>query len=195
MLELLFFSAVALSIIFCIMPGAVNAEALRHGLRGGFRPALMVELGSVIGDRAWAFLALVGLAFLVTNNVARIALGISGCALLFYLAYKAFLDARKGSMGDGGEVKTGKHFLTGALISLGSPLQIVFWLGIGGSAITVLVPNPGPSISWCSSSAMWPVDFSGASRTRHWWPMANASSRRASSPASMWCAAWSSTHG
>jgi chemosensory pili system protein ChpE len=126
------------------MPGAVNAEALRHGLRGGFRPALMVELGSVIGDLVWAFLALVGLAFLVTNDVARIVLGVGGCALLFYLAYKAFLDARKGSMGDDKEMKAGKPFLTGALISLGSPLQIVFWLGIGGSAIAVLVPNPGP---------------------------------------------------
>lgn len=38
MYELLFLSAVALSIIFCIMPGAVNTEALRHGLREDSAP-------------------------------------------------------------------------------------------------------------------------------------------------------------
>ena len=31
-------------------PGPVTMETVRRGLRGGFRPALFVQLGSVIGD-------------------------------------------------------------------------------------------------------------------------------------------------
>ena len=31
-------------------PGSVTMETVRRGLRGGFRPALFVQLGSVIGD-------------------------------------------------------------------------------------------------------------------------------------------------
>jgi threonine/homoserine/homoserine lactone efflux protein len=143
MYEVLFLSALALSLLFSGMPGSVNTEAIRNGLRGGFRPAAMIGLGALVGDLTWAFIALIGLAFLVTNDVARIILGIFGCALLLYLAYRAFLDAKKGQMlpAEGG--KNGKPFLVGLIISLSSPLQVVFWLGIGGSTISVLAPDPG----------------------------------------------------
>jgi threonine/homoserine/homoserine lactone efflux protein len=142
MYEILFLSALVLSIFFCAMPGAVNTEALRRGLKGGFRPAFLVEAGSLIGDSTWAIIALIGLAFLVTNDVARIVIGVGGAALLTYLAIRAFLDAKNGIDLDSGEVKRGNDFATGALISLGNPFQVAFWLGIGGSAIAVLVPNP-----------------------------------------------------
>lgn len=127
----------------------------------------MVELGSVIGDLVWAFIALIGLAFLVTNGIARIVIGIFGCALLVYLAYKAFLDAWKGKMEEGPEAKTGRPFLAGALISLSSPLQIVFWLGIGCSAIATLVPNPGPVdflvffLGYVAGGLLWCFAYSG----------------------------------
>ena len=48
---------VALSFGQCLSVGPVNAEALRRGLRGGFRAALAVELGSCVGDGLWAALA------------------------------------------------------------------------------------------------------------------------------------------
>jgi threonine/homoserine/homoserine lactone efflux protein len=143
MYEVLFLSALALSLLFSGMPGSVNTEAIRHGLRGGFRPAAMIGLGALVGDLTWAFIALIGLAFLFTNDVAKVLLGILGCALLLYLAYKAFLDAKRGqTISEEGE-KNGRPFLIGLLISLSSPLQVIFWLGIGGSTISVLVPNPG----------------------------------------------------
>jgi threonine/homoserine/homoserine lactone efflux protein len=142
MLEILFLSALVLSIFYCAMPGAVNTEALRRGLKGGFRPAFLIEAGSLIGDSAWAIIALVGLAFLVTNDIARIVIGIGGAALLIYLAARAFLDAKNGIDLDSGGSKAGKDFATGALMSLGNPFQVAFWLGIGGSAIAVLVPDP-----------------------------------------------------
>lgn len=142
MYEVLFGSALVLSLIFCATPGAVNTEALRRGVAGGFHRALFLELGSCIGDMTWAILALVGLAIVVDNDIARIILGVAGGALLLYLAYKGFADARKGGMPEG-EVRAGRSdFATGALISLGNPFQFAFWIGIGGSAIAVIVPDP-----------------------------------------------------
>ena len=167
MYEILFLSALALSIFFCAMPGAVNTEALRRGLRGGYRPALGVEMGSLIGDSIWAIIALVGLAFLVTNDIARIALGVGGCALLLYLAYKAFVDAKRGTVEDTGPERRGNSFMTGVLISIGNPFQIAFWLGIGGSAIAVLVPNPGPMdflvffLGYVVGGIIWGFAYSG----------------------------------
>lgn len=44
-----FLSTVGIGLAYCATPGAVNAEALRRGLARGFWPALLVQLGSLIG--------------------------------------------------------------------------------------------------------------------------------------------------
>jgi chemosensory pili system protein ChpE len=167
MYAVLFTSAMVLSLIFCATPGALNTEALRRGVAGGFHRALMVELGSCIGDMTWAIIALVGLAFIVDSDVARIALGIFGGLLLLFLAYKGFMEARKGTLPEG-EVRSGhSDFITGALISLGNPFQIAFWIGIGGSAIAVIVPDPQLVdfviffIGWLVGGVIWCFAYSG----------------------------------
>jgi threonine/homoserine/homoserine lactone efflux protein len=167
MYAVLFTSALVLSLIFCATPGALNTEALRRGVAGGFHRALMVELGSCIGDMTWAIIALVGLAFIVDNDIARIALGIFGGILLLYLAYKGFMEARKGTIPEG-EARSGhSDFVTGALISLGNPFQIAFWIGIGGSAIAVIVPDPQLIdfavffVGWLVGGIVWCFAYSG----------------------------------
>ncbi|QLH75536.1 MAG: LysE family transporter [Methanomassiliicoccales archaeon] len=142
MFEILFISALGLSLLMCATPGAVNTEALRRGVAGGFRRAFMLEIGSCIGDLFWASLALVGLAFLTENSTLRIALGIGGSALLLYLAYKGIMDARRCEMPEVPENLGKDDLTTGALISLGNPFQLAFWVGIGGTAIAVIVPDP-----------------------------------------------------
>jgi chemosensory pili system protein ChpE len=138
----LFLSAIILALLLCAPPGAVNTEAFRRGVSGGFKRAWAIELGSCVGDLFWAALALVGLAFLVTNDTARIVLGAGGACLLFYLAFQAIRAARKKDFLHE-EIKEGhSDLVTGALISLGNPFQVAFWLGIGGTTIAVIVPNP-----------------------------------------------------
>lgn len=138
----LFLSALALAILLCAPPGALNTEALRRGLAGGFRRAWRVELGSCVGDLFWAAVAMVGLAFLVTNDLARSALGVGGALLLVYLAYRAIGDARAGDPFRRVASVGGGDLLTGAMISLGNPFQVAFWLGIGGSAMAAIVAEP-----------------------------------------------------
>lgn len=142
MWDTLFITAFILGVLLCAPPGACNIEAFRRGVKGGFRRAWHIELGACAGDLVWAALALIGLAFLVTNDTVRIVLGIGGAGLLFYLAYQALRSARKFEHLEGEQSDGGNDLMTGALISLGNPFQIAFWLGIGGSAIAVVAPNP-----------------------------------------------------
>jgi chemosensory pili system protein ChpE len=46
----LFLAAFMLGLVFNAAPGAVFAETIRQGVRGGFRPALAVQCGSLVGD-------------------------------------------------------------------------------------------------------------------------------------------------
>jgi chemosensory pili system protein ChpE len=138
----LFVSSLILGIAFCAPPGIVTIEAVRRGMARGFWATLQVELGSLIGDATWAIIALVGLAFLVQNGPARVILGSLGTLFLFYLAWSAFREAKKGGIPETKPSNRQGDFSTGAFLSLGNPFTVAFWLGVGSSTITTSVPDP-----------------------------------------------------
>lgn len=139
----LFASSFILGIAFCAPPGIITAETIRRGLVRGFRPALFVQFGSLVGDTTWSLIALTGLAFLVQNNTARIILSMIGIALLLKLAW----DALNAAHADTEIIHTAPasergDFATGALLSLSNPFNIVFWTGIGATAFSGISGAP-----------------------------------------------------
>src|SRR5918911_2023132 len=74
-----------MGLVFAAPPGAVTAETLRRGLRGGFGHALSVQLGSLIGDASYALVALAGLAAFLQVPLAQTLLGTLGALFLFYI--------------------------------------------------------------------------------------------------------------
>ena len=138
----LFLSSLMLGVAFCAPPGIITAEAVRRGLARGFWPALWVELGSLIGDATWAIIALAGAAFVVQNAVARLVLGIVGTLFLLHLAWSALGSAKQGAVPQPKNATGRGDFASGAILSLGNPFAIAFWLGVGSSAVTTHVPNP-----------------------------------------------------
>jgi len=138
-------SSILLGISFCAPPGVITAETIRRGFARGFKAALFVEFGSLVGDATWAIIALAGAAFLVEQPAARLGLGILGSGLLFYLAWNALRDARRGEMPSARSADGRGDFATGVLLSLGNPFEVAFWLGIGGTAVTAYIAQPTPS--------------------------------------------------
>jgi chemosensory pili system protein ChpE len=138
----LFLSSLVLGVAFCAPPGIITAEAVRRGLARGFWPALWVELGSLIGDATWAIIALAGAVFVVQNEVARLLLGIVGTLFLLHLAWSAIWSAKQGAVPQPKNATGRGDFVAGAVLSLGNPFAIAFWLGVGSSTITTHVPNP-----------------------------------------------------
>jgi chemosensory pili system protein ChpE len=140
----LFLLAFGISLAYCAPPGPVTAEALRRGLMRGFRPALLLELGSLIGDATWAAIALAGVTILIQSTVVRVALGLIGAAFLLHLAWSAYRDARAGGAPKSALPGGRGDFATGALVSLGNPNAVAFWLGIGGAMVAGVAADPGP---------------------------------------------------
>ncbi len=139
----LFLSAVGLGIAYNAAPGAVNTEALRRGLARGFRPALLVQLGALIGDATWAAFALTGTAFLVHNRPLRLVLGIAGACFLMRLAWSALQEAWAGGLPRAHGRTWRGDFATGAIFSLANPFALAFWTGIGaGLAATDATTAP-----------------------------------------------------
>jgi threonine/homoserine/homoserine lactone efflux protein len=141
----LFFSSFILAIAFCAPPGVVTAETVRRGAARGFFPALFVQLGSLVGDTTWAIIALTGLAFIVQNNIAKIVLSLIGILLMLKLAWGAIQDAREGKeLVTNSSLTQRGDFTNGAFLSLGNPMNIVFWTGLGTTVFSSISGKPQP---------------------------------------------------
>ena len=141
----LFLSSFVLAIAFCAPPGVITAETVRRGAARGFIPALFVQFGSLVGDTTWAIIALTGLAFIVQNNIARTILSLLGIVLMLKLALDAFKDARHSKELDLNLPPSSRgDFANGAFLSLGNPLNIVFWTGLGTTVFTSISGSPQP---------------------------------------------------
>lgn len=136
-------SSFILAISFCAPPGIVTAETVRRGSARGFFPALYVQFGSLVGDTTWAIIALTGLAFLIQNPIAKTILSLIGILLMLKLAWDAFKDAREGKGLDASASASARgDFASGAFLSLGNPLNIVFWTGLGTTVFASITGGP-----------------------------------------------------
>ena len=139
-------SSFILAIAFCAPPGIITAETVRRGSARGFIPALFVQFGSLVGDTTWSIIALTGLAFLVQNNIAKNHLQpdrhyfdaqacmgcVQGCAHGKELEFHIRTCIARGD------------FASGAFLSLGNPLNIVFWTGLGTTVFASITGSPQP---------------------------------------------------
>ncbi|NLS10514.1 LysE family transporter [Nesterenkonia sp. MY13] len=127
-----------LGLVFNAAPGPVFTESLRRGVRGGFRPALAVQVGSLVGDAAWAVLGLAGAAALLTQPQWHIPITLAGCLVLLFLGGQGLYAAwRPPATEDPAAQSAGSAMrgplVAGALMSLGSVWNVVYWGGAGGA--------------------------------------------------------------
>jgi threonine/homoserine/homoserine lactone efflux protein len=175
-------AAAGLGLAYSAAPGAVNTEALRRGLSRGYRPALLVEVGALLGDLAWAALALVGTGLFLQNRSVQVVLGMAGGCFLLRLAWNALQQAWRGGLpGAHGQVDRG-DFVTGLVFSLANPFGLAFWSGVGGGmavigggipglmdGVTFLAGFAAGAVAWCLGAAVaigWGRQFVGAGLMR-----------------------------
>jgi threonine/homoserine/homoserine lactone efflux protein len=134
--------AFSLGVAFSAPPGIVTAEAIRRGITGGFVSAVMVGIGSLIGDAVYAALALGGLSAVSRYTFARLVIGTCGALLLFWLAFDALRAQVPNPDEPAGRSGKRSDFLVGAGLSLTNPWAIAFWLGFGGVLLSAGIRDP-----------------------------------------------------
>lgn len=155
-----------LGLVFNAAPGPVFTESLRRGVRGGFGPALAVQVGSLVGDAAWAVLGLAGAAALLTQPHLHIPITVAGCLVLVLLGLQGIRDALRPQAQQVEPRGTGSGMLrgpltAGALISLASVWNVVYWAGAGGAVGGALGAEAplGPLlvffVAFMASSLLW----------------------------------------
>lgn len=138
----LFASAFVLGLIFNAAPGAVFAETVRQAARGGYRPALNVQIGSLVGDATWAALGLAGVGLLLQLDWLRTPVAIGGVLYLLYLAWDSWKAAKtEFEIGTGSTAKQ-NAFRSGVLLSLTNPQNVAYVAALSTSMGALGVTQP-----------------------------------------------------
>jgi threonine/homoserine/homoserine lactone efflux protein len=138
-------SAIGLGIAYAAVPGAVNAEAMRRGLAGGFRPAFLIQLGSLVGDVVWALLGLTGAVVLAAHDAVAVGLGLLGAGFLFALARAALADAIANRQPAETTARRGGSFAVGLVFCVANPAGLAFWAGIGSGVVVTGAGGASPA--------------------------------------------------
>lgn len=155
-------------LVFNAAPGPIFAETLRRGVRGGFRPALAVQVGSLVGDAVWAILGLAGAAALLTQDAFRVPIAVIGSLVLALLGLQGIVLALRPAALTSDSSETPLHLnlrgplLAGVAMSLNNVWNLLYWSGAGAAVGALFVDGAfgvslgaffaafmATSIAWC----------------------------------------------
>ena len=140
------FSYFLLGITLAAPIGPVNSARIDKGIKNGFLHAWIVGAGSMIADGIFMLLVYLGFVQFITIPYVQIFLWLFGGFVLIYTGIESILRVHTLSLDNYRTKGTlSKSFLTGFIMSITSPLSILFWIGIYGSVLAKTVNSYGTS--------------------------------------------------
>jgi threonine/homoserine/homoserine lactone efflux protein len=126
--------------------GPVNSARLDKGIKNGFWHAWMVGAGAMFANAFFMLLVYLGMVQFLVIPIVQIFLFLFGGFLLIYSGMESILGVNSVTL-DFSRKKDSlmKCFLTGLIMSITSPLSILFWLGIYGSVLAKTAQTNGSS--------------------------------------------------
>ncbi|MFO1112522.1 MAG: LysE family transporter [Rhodospirillales bacterium] len=151
--------AFLLGVVIKATPGPIFAESLRRGIVGGFRPALAVQLGSLLGTAFWAGWAGVADDLLLQTPLSKQLLSLAAAAVLAMLGWQSVRRARRGTTASA-RASGSAAWLAGAALSLCNPWAVassaVVSVAADGnkgdqapSSLTIIVSYLAGTLLWC----------------------------------------------
>jgi threonine/homoserine/homoserine lactone efflux protein len=126
--------------------GPVNSARLDKGIKNGFWHAWIVGAGSMVADALFMLMVYLGMVQFLGIPIVQIFLWMFGGFILIYSGIESILGVNKVNLTYTRKKDSlSKCFLTGFIMSVTSPLSILFWLGIYGSILAKTAQTNGTS--------------------------------------------------
>ena len=130
------FSYILLGFTLAAPIGPVNSARLDKGIKNGFWHAWVVGAGSMIADGCFMFMVYLGMVHFLEVPIIQIFLWLFGGFILIYSGVEGIAGINTITLSDSrGKDSLSRCFVTGFIMSITSPLSILFWLGIYGSVL------------------------------------------------------------
>lgn len=124
--------------------GPVNSARLDKGIKNGFWHAWVVGAGSMVADGFFMLLVYLGMVQFLGIPIIQIFLWLFGGFILIYSGVDSIKNANTITLTYGREKESlMKCFFTGFIMSITSPLSVLFWLGIYGSVLAKTAQTTG----------------------------------------------------
>jgi L-lysine exporter family protein LysE/ArgO len=133
-----------LSLSLCLDIGIANVAIISLTLSHGFKPGMMLGLGTCFGDLAYAALALAGMAALLQFDAVHWVVWIGGAIVLLFLTFKmareALYPASAPPVEGEADLATPRpshlrSFTRGMVLAVSSPSAILWFAAVGGALI------------------------------------------------------------
>ncbi|MCM3444599.1 LysE family transporter [Metabacillus halosaccharovorans] len=126
--------------------GPVNSARLDKGIKNGFWHAWIVGAGSMIADAIFMLFVYLGMVNFLDIPFVQIFLWLFGGFILLYSGFESILGVNRVNLTYSRKKDSlSKCFFTGFMMSITSPLSILFWLGIYGSVLAKTAQESGTS--------------------------------------------------
>lgn len=126
--------------------GPVNSARIDKGIKNGFWHAWIVGFGSMLADGVFMIMVYIGMVHFLEIDIIQIFLWLFGGFVLIYTGMESIVGAQHLKLDSlRGKDSLFKCFLTGFIMSITSPLSILFWLGIYGSILAKIYQENGTS--------------------------------------------------
>jgi threonine/homoserine/homoserine lactone efflux protein len=150
------FSYIFLGLTLAAPIGPVNSARLDKGIKNGFWHAWIVGFGSMIADAFFMLVVYLGLVRFLDIPIVQIFLWLFGGFILLYSGIESILRANIISLNYSRQKESlWKCFFTGFIMSITSPLSILFWLGIYGSVLAKTASTYGHGLLLVYSSMIF----------------------------------------
>src|SRR3954453_3577307 len=138
------FSYIILGFTLAAPIGPVNSARLDKGIKNGFWHAWVVGVGSMIADGIFMLMVYLGMVQFLGIPIIQIFLWLFGGFILIYSGLESIKNANTITLTySRNKESLMKCFLTGFVMSITSPLSILFWLGIYGSVLAKTAQTNG----------------------------------------------------
>ena len=122
----------------------MNSARIDKGIKNGFWHAWIVGAGSMIADGCFMLIVYLGLNQFLTVPIIQIFLWLFGAFILLYTGFESILKMDKVDISSyRSKESLLRSFLVGFIMSITSPLSILFWLGIYGSILAQTAQTEG----------------------------------------------------
>ncbi|RBW71005.1 LysE family transporter [Bacillus taeanensis] len=118
--------------------GPINIEMIKRGMFQGFWSSWLIGIGAMTADFLFMLLVYLGFGRFLLEPLIQLLMYSFGFVFLTYLAMVTFQSAKIKStfQEDFSRTSFGQSFRVGFFIALANPINIVFWFGVYGSALS-----------------------------------------------------------
>ena len=145
-------TGLGIGILAAAQVGPIWLLCVRTSARFGWRPGAAIGVGAAGVDLAYAFLGALGAAALLQFAPLRIALGLTGGAVLVFIGVRTLRDAwriRAGAELDGEVVAPRQALRTGMVATASNPLTILTWGAVfSGAAVADVAAGPASATAF-----------------------------------------------